>query len=270
MKLEVFDVDHGACSLITADNNTHLMVDCGHNSHRQWHPGSLLLDRGITRLDVLVITNYDEDHLSGTKNLFSSVPVEMIFRNQSVNQQEIQQIKSESGGIGSGTSYFFEILKNYYIPVSFPVEKFQGINAVSFYTHNFSIFQDTNNLSNLTFLDCQGIGILFTGDIEESGWNRLLLRQDFVNILPRVHILMAPHHGRKSGINHSALSQMSNLIFVVISDSSIESHTQDTAGDYGMYAQGGFFRNEKSRKVISTRNDKDIVFEIFQDRFFAN
>jgi hypothetical protein len=32
MKLQIFDVEHGACSLLTADNNARVMIDCGHNA----------------------------------------------------------------------------------------------------------------------------------------------------------------------------------------------------------------------------------------------
>lgn len=32
MELKVFDVEHGACALLSCDNGARLMIDCGHNS----------------------------------------------------------------------------------------------------------------------------------------------------------------------------------------------------------------------------------------------
>lgn len=31
MELKIFDVEHGACALLTCDNGSRLMIDCGHN-----------------------------------------------------------------------------------------------------------------------------------------------------------------------------------------------------------------------------------------------
>lgn len=46
MQLQIFDVEHGACALLTADNGTRLMIDCGHNATTGWRPGSYLLFGG--------------------------------------------------------------------------------------------------------------------------------------------------------------------------------------------------------------------------------
>jgi len=46
-------------------NNTRFMIDCGHNATTGWKPGTYLLQQGIRNLEMLAITNYDEDHASG-------------------------------------------------------------------------------------------------------------------------------------------------------------------------------------------------------------
>lgn len=75
MNLQIFDVEHGACALLTCNNETRLMIDCGHNASTGWYPGSYLRSKGITYLDMLAITNYDEDHVSGLANLLENVKV---------------------------------------------------------------------------------------------------------------------------------------------------------------------------------------------------
>jgi hypothetical protein len=42
MELQIFDVEHGACALLTAHNGTRFMIDCGHNSTTGWKPGTYL------------------------------------------------------------------------------------------------------------------------------------------------------------------------------------------------------------------------------------
>jgi hypothetical protein len=47
MHLQIFDVEHGACALLTCDNGARLMIDCGHNSTTGWYPGDYLASLGI-------------------------------------------------------------------------------------------------------------------------------------------------------------------------------------------------------------------------------
>lgn len=75
MILEIFDVEHGACALITTSNGKRIMIDCGHNATTGWRPGTMLRSRTVSYLDRLYITNYDEDHVSGFPNLADNVYV---------------------------------------------------------------------------------------------------------------------------------------------------------------------------------------------------
>jgi hypothetical protein len=40
--LDVFDVEHGACALITTGGGNHILVDCGDNTTTGWEPGTAL------------------------------------------------------------------------------------------------------------------------------------------------------------------------------------------------------------------------------------
>src|SRR5437870_3806789 len=97
MDLKIFDVEHGACALLTADNSTRLMIDCGHNGTTGWKPGTYLRQNNITILDMLAVTNYDEDHVSGAENLFDNINVQWLWRNSSVTANTIKNLKSEDG-----------------------------------------------------------------------------------------------------------------------------------------------------------------------------
>jgi beta-lactamase superfamily II metal-dependent hydrolase len=67
--LKFFDVEHGACALITTSGYRHILVDCGTNNSTGWKPATELLWRGITEIERLIVTNYDEDHASGYRDL---------------------------------------------------------------------------------------------------------------------------------------------------------------------------------------------------------
>lgn len=97
MNLKIFDVEHGAYALLTCDDNTRLMIDSGHNASTNWYPGTYLRRQGVSKLDMLAVTNYDEDHVSGLNNLFDNVQVGWLWRNKSVSSGTIRKLKSEDG-----------------------------------------------------------------------------------------------------------------------------------------------------------------------------
>src|SRR5258708_8185719 len=101
MKIEIFDVEHGACALITADNNARIMIDCGHNASTGWKPGAYLKSIGVFYLEKLVVTNYDEDHVSGINDLFDTISVGHIVRNFAITPDQIRLLKKDDG-IGAG------------------------------------------------------------------------------------------------------------------------------------------------------------------------
>ena len=97
MILDIYDVEHGACALITTSNGRRVLIDSGHNASNGWRPGTFLRNAGITEIDRLCVTNYDEDHVSGLPDLLSNVAVHALFRNPSVLPQTIRYLKSEDG-----------------------------------------------------------------------------------------------------------------------------------------------------------------------------
>ena len=73
------------------------MIDCGHNATTGWKPGTYLRGQNIHLLDMLAVTNYDEDHASAAADLFDNVDVRWLTRNISVAGPTIRSLKSEDG-----------------------------------------------------------------------------------------------------------------------------------------------------------------------------
>ncbi|MGK6310831.1 MBL fold metallo-hydrolase [Variovorax sp. DT-64] len=102
MKLEIFDVGHGACALLSA-HGRHVMIDCASSCEYDFYPGDMLADRGISKLDVLIVTNYDEDHVRGLPNLLNRVEVARLRRNKKVSPDTINHLKDLEPGDGIAT-----------------------------------------------------------------------------------------------------------------------------------------------------------------------
>jgi beta-lactamase superfamily II metal-dependent hydrolase len=264
MKLEIFDVEHGGCALLTCDNGTRLMIDCGHNATTGWYPGDHLVQHGIQYLDVLANTNYDQDHISGYRNLRNRVNIGAIWRNTSVTPQTIHRLKSDVGTVSPEMNVFIADINGAAFgppgagePMQFP--------SVEYCLHRnaYPAFDDENNLSMLVRLTINGLTFLFTGDIETAGWRMLLATDPALRAAAaRIDVLVASHHGRANGVcpelfdDHGCAPKI-----VVISDDYMQYDTQQTTAYYASKCSGiTGFRGQGARKVLTTRKDGTLTF----------
>jgi beta-lactamase superfamily II metal-dependent hydrolase len=264
MRLEIFDVEHGQCALLTNDNGERLMLDCGHNSATGWRPSTHLAQLGVTKLDWLVVTNYDEDHVSDLPNLRATVSVQLLSRNRSVNGASLKLLKSEHG-CGNGIDELAGMLDTY-VGTASSLPNFGGMTLKTFCNNYPNDFTDENNLSLVSILWWDNFRICFPGDMEKAGWKKLLERQDFRDAMSGVHVLVASHHGRESGCCDELFSQTGmKPQIVVISDGDIQYKSQATVNWYASKATGLAF-NGSNRNVFTTRSDGKINFDISASR----
>ncbi len=258
MKLEIFDVEHGACALLTADDGTRMMIDCGHNGSTGWRPGTHLSNSGISKLDLLAITNYDEDHVSGLPNLRKNVEIGKLWRNKSVSPDSLVKLKSEDG-MGVGIDELVTMAKTYTYTGGTPFEM-PGVERSAFHL-NYPEFDDENNLSFVIHLKINDVGFLFPGDLETLGWETLLERNEkFQDAVANTNVLIASHHGRENGICTDIFDVYGcKPVWIVISDKGYMHETQNTVDYYATKCQGFKFRGS-DRKVLTTRNDGKINF----------
>ncbi len=259
MELRIFDVEHGACALLSCDNGTRMMIDCGHNASTGWRPGTYLRQQGIGYLDMLVVTNYDEDHVSGLPDLLANVEIGWLWRNKSVRPDVLQHLKSEDG-MGAGIEALVLMAARYTGGDNATPPVFQGVERQAFKL-DYPEFEDENNLSFVVHLKLDGVGFLFPGDLETKGWDTLLARDArFRTAIADTKVLIASHHGRVGGVCPDIFAKFAcRPYWVVISDKGYMHDTQETVPFYALRAQGGRFRGE-DRKVLTTRNDGRIRF----------
>lgn len=252
METNIFDVEHGACALVTADNSRRILIDCGHNVTTNWRPSAFLPACGIGYIDRLVISNYDEDHVSDLPNLLSTVTVPVLSRNPSVSPSLLPILKEENG-MGRGIGTLAYMAGNHYNQPLSVAQDF-GALQIEHYWNDFPDFKDENNLSLVTILRYHNHGVIFPGDIEKDGWLRLLERPDFRAALSCVNVFVASHHGRENGYCPEVFNYCRPEI-VIFSDSTVVHETQKTAGLYRQHTRGIKFFDGKERHVLTTRNN---------------
>jgi len=261
MELKIFNVEHGACALITCDNGNRFMIDCGHNGTTNWRPGSHLRALGVAVLQQLVITNYDEDHVSGLPDLLNNVYVEWLLRNPTVGAADLFALKSEDG-MGVGIQALSGIIPSFR-PSSNPEPTFPGLNWHAFWNPYPAFTTDENDLSLALYLTLSGTTFLFPGDLERRGWlNILTTNANFRNCVRNVDVLIASHHGRDTGICKELFDMYGcKPQIVVISDDYHQYDTQKTTQYYASKASGiQGFRIGGNRSVLTTRSDGELTF----------
>jgi beta-lactamase superfamily II metal-dependent hydrolase len=263
MKLQIFNVEHGACALLTCDNGARMMIDCGHNVTEKWYPGDYLRSIGVTYLDMLVITNYDQDHISGYPNLADRVVIGSMFRNATVTPQTIYQLKSEVGTVSPAMSrYINDLSGNYGGSGTWTPPSYQDVIWDSM-CNPYPVFDDENNLSLLMYLNIKGTGFLFTGDLEKAGWLHLLASSATLRAaVKHTHILMASHHGRENGKCEELFDIYGCTPQIVVVSDAYKQHMSQETGDYYYSKCSGIdgFRHGGHRRVLTTRYDKEITF----------
>lgn len=275
--LQVFDVDHGQCALLTmpghAGTTYRVLIDCGHAVNFRgaaWYPGAHLRALGVTYIDLLVCTNYDEDHMSGFPDLANrGIGIGCILGNPTVAPETLVKLKIEDG-MGKGinaVAHTLAIRKNMVWPQIPPI-----IPKVSMTCswNPYPYFDDENNLSLVLTLDVHGFRFMFPGDMESRGWNNLLATcPRFRSVVSGVNILIAAHHGRLSGICEQMFDAYNcNPNLVIISDDYKRHDTQETVAYYGTKAIGiSDYRGQAGvRKVLTTRTDGEIRFSFVNGR----
>ena len=138
------------------------------------------------------------------------------------------------------------------------IPDFPGVKHPTFRNSFPEEFEDTNNCSLVTFLDCNGTKFIFPGDLEKAGWEKLLENKGFCDNLQGVDYFIASHHGRESGYCADVFDFCSPCA-VIFSDSNIKYATQEMAGIYRQHCSGIKFNGE-DRYVLSTRKDDDICW----------
>jgi beta-lactamase superfamily II metal-dependent hydrolase len=256
MRVNIFDVEHGECNIIETPSGELILIGTGHNSSTDWRPSTWLKNRN-QKPHCLVLSNLDRDHLSDLPSFEPEIRPTTIKHNNFVNPDWVENLKiEESGEVHDSIKTALHWVRNVF--TGEPVNPNYGME-IMFFHHPTTKFQDTNNLSVVTFISYNNVGIMFPGDIETAGWQEFLKDSNFLNYLQRTNILIASHHGREGGYCKEVFDYCSPNI-IIISDKSIEHDTQD----HNLYNQhsSGLNFGGTVRNVLTTRNDGKMTIDI--------
>lgn len=259
MKFEILNVEHGFCAYAIGEDGGVLLFDCGHSATIR--PSRYLPQQGITTIRRLFVTNYDEDHISDLTDVRRNMHIEILSRNASMTSAQIRSTKTHP--ISLAMNELLGMIDSYTGYVQPHLLDPHGLR-VSFFHNEYPTFTDTNNLSLLTFLDVGDISFVLGGDLEQTGWSRLIQNSKVRSLLGHVDVFVASHHGRENGYCREVFNYCHPSL-IVMSDGPIRHNTQKMADTYAQHARGEHFNSGGSRefrKVVTTRKDGNIFWDL--------
>lgn len=187
----VLDVGQGQCVLLVSQGHAAL-VDCG--SGNSWisageAAADHLLSLGCRRLDTLILTHYDTDHVSGVTALGSRVRVGMLLAPAPPEAGEEAPLLAA---------------REAEVPVDFPGE-LRRIPLGEAVLTVYPPLGESGNNGGLTVLASAGDkDVLITGDMSRTTEKKLLKSWD----LPDLEVLVAGHHGSGSSTSEELLEAL--------------------------------------------------------------
>ncbi|MDD2181397.1 MAG: DNA internalization-related competence protein ComEC/Rec2 [Bacilli bacterium] len=149
-----------------------------------------LKSRGIRKLDYLILTHGDYDHMGESENLINNFKIDNVILN--------------SGNNNDYEKNLIKLLNNKKIPYNF-YNKFELIiNKYKFYFLNQKNIIDENEDSLIVYTKLNNMNILLTGDAGKSSEKYLIDTYK----LPNMDILKLGHHGSKNSSSREFINEL--------------------------------------------------------------
>jgi competence protein ComEC len=195
LEITVLDVGQGLCVAIHSGGQT-AIYDCGGNVNAGRVAARYLRSRGIRRVDHLLLSHYDADHINGVPTLLSLTDVARVY---GPAMEEM--------------------------PAEFPVEGVSRIKTSKLGKAEVTAipsgwFGDDNALSMSVLVTMDGFSFLATGDMGHPS-ERWLLRYTG---LDRADVIIAGHHGSAYSTSAELLDTLNPQAAVISSGTNTFGH----------------------------------------------
>ncbi len=182
--ITMLDVGQGDSFLIELKHNKNILIDTGGNVFSNYNMAKNKLipyfkSRGIRKIDYLILTHGDYDHLGEVINLIKDFKVDnVIFNSDSYNDLENEIITLLKQ---NNISYFKGFNK-------------LNIGDVKFEFLNTKFYDNENDNSNVIYLKINNYKFLFMGDAGNNREKSILKKYN----LKDIDVLKVGHHGSKT------------------------------------------------------------------------
>ena len=244
LEVHFLDVGQADCTLIKCDGYT-MLIDAGEDDQGT-KIQNYLKKQGVEKLDYLVLTHPDSDHIGSADVILTKFETDTVFMSdfeketriyidllQLMKDSQIEYLTPEVGDIYPLGSASFQILA--------PNDE----------------YEDPNNTSIALLLTHGENSFLFTGDAEKSAEKDML--DNGLNLA--ADVFHAGHHGSKTSNTEDFMDAV-NPQYVVISCGADNSYGLPDAEVLNRFRQNGIkvYRTDEQGTIVVSSDGRKITF----------
>ena len=186
-RITVLDVGQGQSILVQSEGEYYL-VDCGGDSGKIAADAAAraLLSQGVTHLDGVILTHYDDDHAGGVEMLLSRIDADTLYLPDMDRENDI-------------CKRLYEVYTERIHWITDQAEIRNGELKISLFPGENP--EDDNESSMCILFQRKNYDILITGDRSAVGERQLLRAAE----LPELELLIVGHHGSGSSTSFDLL-----------------------------------------------------------------
>ena len=237
----MFEVGEADCHLIKYPYNKNtILIDTGKNEYKIKNEViPYLKSIGIKKIDYLIITHGDEDHIGGSITLINNFQVKNVILNK-----------------GTFTDLEKELIKNLNkkkIPYQININKINLSNHTIYLLNN-TKYNNENDNSIITYFTYQKYKFLYMGDASINTEDNLLENYNLNNI----SILKVGHHGSNTSSSKDFISQINPSISLIsVGENNIYHHPNKEV--INNLSKSRIYRTDINNMVKLTINSKGIL-----------
>ncbi|MDO4400856.1 MAG: MBL fold metallo-hydrolase [Coriobacteriia bacterium] len=205
IQVSVIDVGKGDCILVQAGGAAAL-IDTGYDDTAS-DVVRYLRKQGVERLEFMLITHYDKDHIGGIRAIGEAFPIGTIYLPgyEGGDKQYRSAVQAVSRLAAPATRVTQELA------ITLGGAQVAVLPShLKYDPHAAGDEGNDNDLSLVATLTLGSDSYLFAGDVEEAGTDALLARG-----LGAFDVLKVPHHGEKAGNMDELLAAVRPKVAIV-------------------------------------------------------
>ncbi len=232
----IMDVGQGDSIFIHLPHNkSNILIDAGGNINYDGSKNiiSYLKSEGIQKLDYLIITHGDYDHMGEAINLVNNFKVEkVIFNCGSYNDLEKELIKV----LDKKKIKYYSCIKE----LNIDKNKLHFLQTKE--------YDNENDNSNVIYTELNGYKFMFMGDASSTTEKEILNKYN----LPDIDVLKVGHHGSKTSSSKELINEIKpNYSIISVGKNNRYGHPNKEVLD-----------NLEDSKIYRTDQDGSIIFKI--------
>ena len=231
-----------ADAIILFTENSTVLIDTGKNKMGD-EIVTLLQSRGIERIDIMLITHFDKDHVGGADKVLEALPVDTVYEpNYFSDSKQFLQYKEALANAPGVEAISLE--QN----IAFELDGVQYFIDVA--NRDYYGEDEENDFSLVTSVRYDQIRFLFTGDAENDRLGELIQEGDLTH-----DVLKVPHHGRSEKLSEAFFRAVNPRYAIITSD---EKNLEDASVVYALKTQGTEVYLTREGAITFTTDGKSI------------